>query len=181
MLTGRRGVIMGGRIRAGEEISAKVVGSKIDTPTVLEVGVEPKVREEIKKLSKQIKMEKRKFQRIKLEIKGLLALKEKLGDKFPPEKEELLAAHLMAQNLLMEKLRDASEGISRTYQELSTSPAGRILVSGIIYPGVRVTIRIITMYIQEEYKYVCFSVKGNKIEVIPYDIGVTPQKRKRRI
>lgn len=152
MLTGRRGVIIGGKIRAGEEVNAKIIGSRVDTPTIIEVGVNPVVREEMKELSEKITDEKCKFHGIKLEIKGLLALKEKMGHDFPSDKEELLTSYLGAQNLLIEKLRDASEGITLLHQEVTAVGGGRVLVSGIIYPGVKITIRAASMYIREEHK-----------------------------
>jgi len=176
ILTGRRGVIMGGKIRAGEEVNAKIIGSRVDIPTIIEVGVDPVIREEMKDLSEEMTGEKVKFQGIKLEIKGLLALKEKMGANFPMDKEELLASYLMAQNLLIEKLRDASEGITLLHQELTAAGGGRVLVSGILYPGVRITIRTVSTYIHEEHKYVCLAIKGDEIEIMPYDLALAMQK-----
>ncbi|MFH1962025.1 MAG: FapA family protein [bacterium] len=179
VFTGRRGVIMGGKIRAGEEVSAKIIGSRVDTPTIIEVGVNPVIREEMKELSEEITDEKCTFQGIKLEIKGLLALKEKMGHDFPRDKDELLASYLGAQNLLIEKLRDASEGITLLHQELTAVGGGKVLVSGIIYPGVKITIRTASMYIHEEHKYVCLTVKGDEIEITPYDLAMATQKKKK--
>ncbi len=179
VLAGRRGVIIGGKIRAGEEVSAKIIGSRVDTPTIIEVGVNPAIREEMKELSEEITDEKYKFHGIKLEIKGLLALKEKMGQDFPADKDELLASYLGAQNLLIEKLRDASEGITLLHQEITTVGGGRVMVSGLIYPGVRITIRSASMYIREEHKYVCLTAKGDAIEIIPYDLALAIQKKKK--
>lgn len=179
ILTGRRGVIMGGKIRAGEEVIAKVIGSRVDTPTIIEVGVNPVIREEMKDLSEEMTDEKFKFQGIKLEIKGLLALKEKMGADFPRDKEELLSSYLMAQNLLIEKLRDASEGITLLHQELIAAGDGKVLVSGIIYPGVKITIRTVSLYIREEHKYVCLSIKGDAIEIMPYNLALAAPKKKK--
>ncbi|MDI6781878.1 MAG: FapA family protein [bacterium] len=179
VLTGRRGVLIGGKIRAGEEVSAKIIGSRVDTPTIIEVGVNPAIREEMKDLSEELTDEKYKFHGIKLEIKGLLALKEKMGHDFSADKEELLASYLGAQNLLIEKLRDASESITLLHHEITTVGGGRVLVSGIIYPGVKISIRAANMYIREEYKYVCLTAKGDAIEIIPYDLALAMQKKKK--
>jgi uncharacterized protein (DUF342 family) len=179
VLTGRRGVIIGGKIRAGEEVNAKIIGSRVDTPTIIEVGVNPVIREEMKDLSEEITDEKCKFHGIKLEIKGLLALKEKMGHDFPRDKEELLSSYLSAQNLLIEKLRDASEGITLLHQEVTAVGGGKVFVSGIIYPGVKITIRAASMYIREEHKYVCLTAKGDTIEIMPYDLAMTMQKKKK--
>lgn len=172
---GRLGVILGGRIRAGLEIQTKTVGSWTEVPTELEVGLDPQAREMIHHLANEITQDKEKFHQLKLGIKTLLNLKASCDGKLPPEKEELLTAHLKAQDLLMERLRDATERITALQKRLSLDKGGQISVSNIVYPGVKITIHHTTMHILEEYKYVTFTAKGGKIEVSPYK-GVASKK-----
>jgi len=168
IVKGRLGVILGGRIRAGLEIRAKTVGSWTEVPTELEVGLDPQSREMMHYLANEITEDKKKFQELKLGIKTLLQLKASYGGKLPQEKEEMLSAHLKAQDLLMEKLRDATEKITTLQKRLSIDKSGEISISNIIYPGVKITIHHTTMHILEEHKYVTITAKGGKIELIPY-------------
>lgn len=166
IVNGRLGVILGGRIRAGLEIRAKMVGSWTEVPTELEVGIDPQSREEIYQLANEIAKDKKKFQELKLGINTLLTLKAK--DKFSPEKEELLAAHFKAQDTLVEKLRDATSRITTLQKRLSVDSGGQITVFNVVHPGVKITIHNICIHTFEEYKYVTFTTKGGEIEIAPY-------------
>lgn len=168
LVNGRLGVILGGRIRAGLEIQAKVVGSWTEVPTELEVGVDPQSREEIHQLADEIAKDKKKFQELKLGIRTLLTLKASCNGRLPQEKEELLATHLKAQDLLMAKLRDATERIISLQKRVSINSGGQIAVFNIIHPGVKITIHTAIFHTLEEYKYVMFTTKGGKIEITPY-------------
>lgn len=170
IVKGRLGVILGGRIRAGLEIQAKTVGSWTEVPTELEVGMDPQSREGIYRLADEIAEDKKKFQELKLGIKTLLSLKASCDGKLPKEKEELLAAHLKAQDLLVEKLRDATEKITTLQKRLSVGSGGQISVSNIVHPGVKIIINNTILHTLEEYKYITFTSKGNEIEVTPYKV-----------
>lgn len=168
IVKGRLGVILGGRIRAGLEIQAKTVGSWTEVPTELEVGMDPQSREGIHRLASEIAEDKKKFQELKLGIKTLLSLKASCDGKLPEEKRKLLAAHLKAQDLLMEKLRDATEKITTLQKRISVGSGGQISVSNVVHPGVKIIIHNTILHILEEYKYITFISKGSKIEITPY-------------
>ncbi|MEW6095345.1 MAG: FapA family protein [bacterium] len=168
IVKGRLGVILGGRVRAGLEIRAKVVGSWTEVLTELEVGIHPQSRERIHQLADEIAEDKKKFQELKLGIKTLLSLKASCDGKLPKEKEELLAVHFKAQDLLMEKLRDATERIITLQKRISIDSGGQISVFNTVHPGVKITIHHATLHTLEEYKYVTFTAKGGKIEITPY-------------
>jgi hypothetical protein len=169
IVNGKRGIVLGGKIRTGMEVNSKTLGSLAEIPTEIEVGVDPKIREEIQRLSKEIEEDKKNFNELKLGIRTLLSLKEKMGGRLPPEKEELLVHHLRAQNLLMEKLKDATEKVNHFQRELSKEKGGKICVANVVYPGVKLSIRTVTLHVREEYKFVTFTVKGGSMEIRPYE------------
>ncbi|MDI6703098.1 MAG: FapA family protein [bacterium] len=166
---GKRGVILGGRIRAKEGVNARTIGSWTETETEIEVGVSPASREEIRVLEKEIENDKKNFRELKLGIKTLLDMKESHGGNLPRDKEELLSQHLRAQKLLMVRLRDATEKITALQKELSHESGGKISVFNVIYPGVKICIHTTTLYLKREYKYVTFSVCAGKISVDSYE------------
>ena len=55
IVEGKRGLIAGGHVMAGEEIRAKIVGTQLAVATDLEVGVNPEIREEYSNLRKELK------------------------------------------------------------------------------------------------------------------------------
>jgi hypothetical protein len=165
---GKHGNILGGRVRAGKEVNARVIGSWTETPTEVEVGIAPRTREEIIKLEREIEEDKKNFRELKLGIKTLLNLKERLG-KLSQEKEELLTKYLRAQNMLMSKLRDTTTRVNLLQKELTKEAGGQVCVFDVVYPGTKISIRTTTMYIKEEYKYATFVARGGKIEFKPYE------------
>jgi hypothetical protein len=165
---GRKSAIIGGRIRAKEEINARSVGSWAEVNTELEVGVDPRTRDEIIRLEEQIEADKRNFNELKLGIRTLLKQKEKEGG-LPSEKEALLAQHLRAQNLLMARLRDTTERMIALQKELSGETSGKICVFDTVYPGTKITVRTTTLLLKREYKYSTFSVKAGQIRVSSYE------------
>ncbi|MEW6609699.1 MAG: FapA family protein [bacterium] len=179
ILKGRLGVILGGRVRAGVEIRAKTIGAWTEVPTELEVGLDPQSREEIHRLAYEIAEDKKKFQELKLGIKTLLNLKASTNGHLPEEKEELLTTHLKAQDLLIEKLREATEKITTLQKRTSLDSGGRIAILNIIYPGVKIFIHNAILHTFEEYKYVTFTAKGGKIEITPYQEEINPKSASR--
>lgn len=165
---GRYGKIIGGRVRAREEVNAKVIGSWTEVLTQIEVGITPRTREEILKLEREIEEDKKNFRELKLGISTLLNLKERFGT-LPQEKEELLARYLRAQTMLMSKLRDTTTRVNLLQKELTKEVGGRICVFDTVYPGTKISIRTTTMYIKEEYKYTTFIASGGRIEFKPYE------------
>lgn len=166
---GKRGVILGGRIRAKDEVNARTIGSWAEVETNIEVGIAPHTREDIAVLEKEIEEDKKSFNELKLGIKSLVKQKERSGNKLSPDKEELLAQHLRAQNLLMTKLRDTAERMITLQKELSVETGGKICVFNIAYPGVKICIRTTTLFIKKEYRYTTFIVKANQIKLLSYE------------
>lgn len=165
---GRKSAIIGGRIRAKEEINARTIGSWTEVNTELEVGIDPSIRDEILRLEEQIEADKKNFNELKLGIRTLIRQKEKDGT-LPPEKEALFVQHLRAQNLLMARLRDTTERMIALQKELSAETGGKICVFDKIYPGTIITIRTTTQVLKREYKYSTFTLKAGQIRVSSYE------------
>lgn len=175
---GKRGVLIGGKVRAGREVNIRTVGSWREVPTEIEVGVAPRTREKVLVLEREIEEDKKKFRDLKLGIKTLLLQKEQMGG-LPPAKEELLNKHLRAQNMFMRKLRDTMTRINLLQKELAVDVGGKVSIFNVIYPGVKISIRRNTMHVREEYKFVTFFGRGNKIEFKEYEEPKITKKDKK--
>ncbi len=169
IVQGRIGVILGGRVRAGEEINAKIIGSVTGVPTVVETGSLPLLRDEVQKLKEELVTDEEKFKGVEQGIKYLLNLKEKLGDKFPEDKEKLLIQHIQAKNTLKEKLYTMSMALPLLESEIHQAKEGKICAYKVIYPGVKVSIRAVNMEVENEYKFVTFTALANTIKIAPYE------------
>ncbi len=149
MVTERRGVIVGGVVRAGEEIHAKVVGSALGTPTELEVGVDPKLRIQLNELSRKIEANSEALLKIE---RALDLLKEREREGRALSQDQLAARLKLAR--AQRRLREQLDELRQREQELSEIVArarrGRIKASEVILPGVRVTIGASSMVVTEE-------------------------------
>jgi hypothetical protein len=169
IVQGRIGVILGGKVRAGEEINAKVIGSITGTPTIVETGSLPLLREEIHKLKEELVTDEEKFKGVEQGIKYLLDLKEKMGDKFPEDKEKLLLQHIQAKNSLKEKLYTMSMALPLLEAEIHQAKEGKICAYKIVHPGVKISIRSVSMEVEDEYRFVTFTALADTIKIAPYE------------
>jgi len=139
IMKGDKSAIVGGTVRAFASIQAMHVGNRIATPTTLVVGYDP-VRDV------QLAKMKEEWVQIEARLKQTEALLARLSD--PAVAEQLTPLQRnqvpkLQRQLELEKPR--YEKIKREYEELKASsevfPKPEIVVAGIIYPGVSISLR----------------------------------------
>ena len=161
LVQGRKGTIAGGVVTAGEEIVAKVVGTQMNTTTKLEVGINPMLREEYQVVRKELAKAETDLDQVQ---KSLIFLKSQNIDDLSQEKKEVLLKLTKAQFPLsakVESLRKKIIDIEQSFEDLKT---GRIRVSDVIYPGVKIVIGSVLKNIREEQKYVSFYEEDGDIK-----------------
>jgi uncharacterized protein (DUF342 family) len=159
-MTGKRGIIIGGKLRSGEEIFAKEIGSPLSTLTDIEVGVAPTVREELNKLNEEIEKMKQKIYQVKVGISRLSALDKELTE----DEQDMLSKYLRAESVLAERIKDMAARISILSRKIEYGKDGRVKVLGDIHPGVRITIGSVVDYIRERTANVSFILEGETIK-----------------
>ena len=162
---GKRGQIVGGITSAGDEILAKSVGSSSATPTELQAGVNPKLREAYLAMRKELKAAESNLDQLQ---KGLFTLRSIDKAKLPPEKQELMLKLTRAQFSTMgqvESMRKKMSEMEAAYEELK---AGQIKVSDYVYPGVKIVIGSLVKPISEEYRFVVFYADAGEIKFRPF-------------
>ena len=68
---GKRAQIVGGRLRASEEINSKILGSVAGTETLLEVGYDPRSKERLVALEEEKRVVEKSLEEVDLNIKTL--------------------------------------------------------------------------------------------------------------
>ncbi len=147
LVGGKKGLLVGGTCRASHEISAKVIGSHMATATLLEVGLDPKIREnqeELIEMKKATDEDKNKFSKMithlkKLDSEGML----------DEEKKDMLNKSIVAKLQLEKKIITLKEEINLIDEKIKESSDGKIKVEETIFSGVRVIIGNSKMIIQE--------------------------------
>jgi uncharacterized protein (DUF342 family) len=142
LVQGKRASIMGGRLRASEEINAKVLGSaNTGMATIFEVGYDPKKKAELDHLMETKAKNEKQIETNKTTIQSLQNIKKQRGS-LPKEKEEQLAQLITEQDNLAAELEKIKTGIQSTQEFLDKLKGrGKISASDAVHAGVKIAIR----------------------------------------
>lgn len=159
VLGGKKGVILGGKITAKNEVNAKNIGNMSEVPTEIEVGVDPKVRQEILALEESILEEKKQLQQEKLNYNTFMA----------QNKMELANQSLDKQKEIEQIIKMMSDSLNLYRKDIvSNREEGKVSAVDTIWPGVKLTIFTSTFLPKIDYRYVTFVNKIGTIEQQKY-------------
>jgi uncharacterized protein (DUF342 family) len=166
---GKRAAIVGGRVRAGEEINAKNIGSPSGTETVLEVGFDPRLKTRQAQLTERKEKFRRQFEELHRNIQTLVNIK-KQRKVLPEDKEAVLTELVSQRQTLIANIKKTDEDLAKVQAILDeTQIRGRVSVSAKAFPGVRVQIRNIQENVRTEYKAVTFMLEDELIRTGNYE------------
>jgi uncharacterized protein (DUF342 family) len=166
---GKRAQIVGGRLRASEEVNSKILGSVAGTETVLEVGYDPRSRERLAELEGAKSEIEKSLEEVELNIKTLENLL-RVQKKLPPEKAQFFTEQNEARSQLLGRLEETTREMGSINAYIaSLSNIGKISASERVYPGVRVSIKSATLAVRTEFKYVTFFLQGGEVKVTKYE------------
>jgi uncharacterized protein (DUF342 family) len=166
---GKRAAIIGGRLRACEEINAKSLGSPSgNTETVCEVGIEPKKKSRLEELTAKSKELTADFDGISSNLKTLANIRQQ-REALPEDKELYFQELIETRQKLAAELTKVNNEINEIMQFLQSIPlVGRVSASTLIYPGVIVKIRDFKNVINREFKASTFILENGVIRAVKY-------------
>ena len=177
---GKRASIVGGHLRASEEIDAKSLGSVAGVETILEVGYDPKSKEQLLELEAQEADLLKQLEELQLNMAGIENMK-KNSRTITPEKIKQYAV-MKAKVERIAKMRikiDNDRTAIQTYlDELKTN--GRISASATVYQGVKIFIKDATLTIRNEMRAVTFLLDAGVVKVTRYEESRADISIKRR-
>ncbi|MFW5718338.1 MAG: FapA family protein [Spirochaetota bacterium] len=166
---GKRASIVGGQLKAVEEINAKTLGSVAGSETVLEVGYDPKRKEKLAALETTREEHQRKLDDLKLNMSTIENLV-RSGRSVSEEKKSYyqeLKEHKVALQGEVKKIDSQIQELRDYLGDLKVS--GRISASGTVYPGVRISIKDAFLEVRNEFKAVTFVADKNTVKVTRYE------------
>ncbi|HOM02084.1 MAG TPA: FapA family protein [Acetivibrio sp.] len=166
-LSGKKGLLIGGKCKVGKEVSAKVIGSYLATHTDVEVGIDPQIKERYKEIRDEI--HKIEEDLVKAEQAITILKKIEAAGKMTPEKQELMARSIRTKIYYSNRLNELKEELAITEQRLQKEADGKIRVFDHIYPGTKVSIGTSMMYVKEDLQYCTLYRDGSDIRVGPID------------
>lgn len=166
---GKRATIVGGVLRAAEEIHAKTLGTVAGSETILEVGYDPKKKERLVVLGEELEALEKAIDEVNLNISTLERLT-KTKKKLPEDKQKYYDDLLEKQKELIEKknvIEDEAAEIKEYLESLEIT--GRVSASSRVFPGVKISIKNAYLEIKNEYKAVTFVNEDRLVKITKYE------------
>ncbi len=172
-VAGKKGVIVGGQVIAGEEVNAASMGSNFATPTEVIVGEAVGLRDELQKMENELKIGIENLDKTKKGIQFLKDLQVKMGGNLPPEKKELLTKLTRAQFKLMadtKMMAEKKQDLEKKEHDGADDRRrhAKVTCMGVIHTGVKITINKANRQISEELKYCTLTESDGEVKVGPF-------------
>jgi uncharacterized protein (DUF342 family) len=160
---------VGGRIRAGEIVNTKNLGSVSFTDTTVEVGVDPKSRQRLFEIEKERAESEANIEKLSANIQTLQDQK-KVGRNWTEEKDELLEKMLSSREELSIRMSEINEEMNelKSYLKLLKT-IGKVSVSKNVFPGVKIGIKDIYYDVTNEFRFVTFVLDSGRIRMRKYE------------
>lgn len=152
LVSGKKSMITGGVVKASKGITAKVIGSSMCTQTIVCIGIDDEIVKEKTRLENEmetIQTEQNKFTQIFALMKKRKESKSELDVQL--KKQVLLAKQEFTK--LQESFVIKEERYKMLKAEIESFQDGRIKFTETVYPGVKVIISNISMYVKEEVSH----------------------------
>lgn len=166
---GKRASIVGGVVRAAEEIDAKALGSVSGSETILEVGVDPKSKERLSELEEEKAVLTKQLEEVVLNMQTIEKL-HKARKKLTQDKVKVYNEQKQKRVAItadMRKIQREIDEIQGYLSELKTS--GRISASGTVFAGVKINVRDASLNVKNEFKAVTFIWEAGVVKVTKYE------------
>lgn len=152
---GRRGTIVGGYVHAAERVTAKIIGANLGASTILEVGVNPLVKEQFNRLQKGIAENTKTVKNAEVILDNF---KEKIRKGVATNEGQVKYMKTVAH--LLEEKQAEIEQMNRKMEKLrgmlETQKHADIVVNDEIFPGTTIIIGEASRTIQTSYHYCKF-------------------------
>jgi uncharacterized protein (DUF342 family) len=162
--SGKKAAIVGGHTRAGEFISAKVIGSQGGgTETVCDVGYNPFAKLKLENAQQKRENLKTEYDDLQNNLQTLTKLK-KQNRTLPEDKEAFFQELTKKNNELIAEMAELEKEINERSLDLKNLMiVGRVVATAKVCQGVTVIIREQKFLVKREYPAITFVINNNMI------------------
>ncbi len=158
---GKHGFITGGHVVAAEKLGVKTLGSEMGASTVVEVGANPKMKEEYLQLQKNV-AETQKILTSTRSIMATYAEKRAKGVQLSNEQLEYLKSVILLDDNKKKELESEQKRIEEIQENLTAQNQAYVEVRGQVFPGTKIIIGELSMVVQNSNRACRFEkVRGN--------------------
>lgn len=176
------GFILGGRVKAGSEIWAPIMGSEVsEEHTALEVGGGVNVRKRFDALDARMEHNLEVYDKLRKNLQYLQRKREKEGAPEDGRQKELYETLLNSGRKLTRELLEQSRLHHELLQELAhpEEDIGMVIASQAVHPGVTVQIQTSRVSIRDPMEACGFSLLGGHLKAMPFGAALKLHKQQR--
>ncbi len=164
MLVNPKGSITGGKAACGHHYDLANLGSPSFTETVVEVGVNPKIKQVFDDLNKKLEDNKVQIEKVANNIKTIKSRGENASDK----EKELMKKLVPAYHALKAAIDADGAKVNFLREKMNKLSAGRCKVRGKTFPGVKIMTSNASMAVRTEINHSSFYEQNEQVIVGPY-------------
>lgn len=161
----RKGYVNGGFVSSATSIKIKNAGSEMGTRTILEVGIDPALLQELKNVELKKEWVNKKMESAYPLIE-LYGKKIKRGEKLPPEKLVQFKIMTLGYKKHSEEFHELQAQIDEISQSIANHNGGSIEIMDTAYPGVRIVVVNAVMNIKTVMKNSRFIREGADVKIL---------------
>jgi len=161
-VVGKRGTIIGGQIKARDEVSSRVLGSALLTGTEIEVGVAPETRDELEMVKRQLNEVEEGLRKSQQAVALLRDMEARNPADFTAAKRAMLMKTLRSQYHFQAQRDQISSRKAALEEELHGAAQGRVRATDTAYPGVKVLIGKESYVVVDALQHVCFYLSESR-------------------
>jgi hypothetical protein len=162
-VVGRRGSIMGGQVKAAEEISTRYLGTPQATLTEVEVGTAPELRDELDQIRKDLSDAQENLRKSQQIVSLLREQEARQPALMNDTKRQALMRALRSQYHFQGLIEQYGARKTALEEAMQSVNAGRIRVLETVYPGARVMIGNQHYLVVDDLQFVSFYLHDHEI------------------
>ena len=165
-VTGKKGFITGGRVQAECSVEVRTLGAVMGADTIVEVGVNPKLKTEYFTLQKEVAEIVRIIKNAQPIIQNFTEKKAK-GARFTSEQVEYVKQNIELIDKKKAELTEKSAKMKEIDAVISIGKEANVVVTGEVYPGTTIIIGDVSMNVQSSYRYCKFARVNGDVKMMP--------------
>lgn len=162
VVSGFKGIIYGGKLKALNKITAKVIGSNANVVTLLELGITPSVRNEFERLKSEISKAEKELEY----LSGIVSKSISTLSKRQEEIKTKVISERICKKFELEKLKSE---ISEVEKKIDNDSEASVNIMDTIYPGTKIIIKTKVYVVNSQYAYTRFKLIDGEIVSMPYN------------
>lgn len=163
---GGKGVIAGGSVKSGTEVHCNILGTRMGTKTIINVGVSPKLIDRKNTMIEKNRELEKKKNTIEKNLSYLSRIANYSG--LTMKQKDLVQEHMKLRSVIDEKIVTIEELLEKIEIIMDNAKKkGTVKVYGVCHPGVKVTIGKETMVMQDTMEEISFIASSDGIKIIP--------------